>query len=329
MARIAIIGSGVVGQATGKSLAKQGHLIIFSDTDPAKLKKLSQEGYQTSAPEALEKEQIDIFFISVSTPTEEGKGIRLDFVEAAAKTLGSGALRRLNTYSIVVVKSTLPPGTTSHLVIPILERYSGKHAGKDFGVVFEPEFLREKTALEDALAPRLIVIGSDDPHAAHVLEWVRLPYRRPIIHTNIEEAELEKYIHNLYNATKISFFNEMRFVSEKLDVDAEKVFGLVSETAEASWNRLYGTRDFGPFDGMCLPKDTSAFLRFAKEKMFLDLPLLQAVITVNEITSAKKKAPKKILPSFLSLTVSPHKALKNPAESRHQDKKAHKVLKSA
>lgn len=294
MASIAIIGSGFVGTAIGKTLAKQGHSVLFSDINEQKIASLIKEGYRAGKPEQLESEPIDVFFVTIQTPMREDGSVELHYLEEGVKTIARGALRHLHTYPIVVIKSTVPPGTVTKLLIPLMERHSGKHVGHDFGVAFEPEYLRERIALEDAESPRLIVIGSADSHAASVLEWLRLPFHRPIVHMRTEEAEMQKYVHNIWNATKISFFNEMRSVTEELDLDADKIFSLVSETAEASWNHRYGTRDFGPFDGSCLPKDTAGFLHWSKNTLSHPLPLLEATIAVNKMTEQKwrdKKRP--------------------------------------
>ena len=172
-------------------------------------------------------------------------------------------------------------GTTEEVVIPILEEYSGKNAGRDFGICANPEYLRERCAEEDFSNPWIVVIGELDKRSGDLLQevyhWVDCPiYRIPI-----KEAEMQKFVHNLFNANKISFFNEMRLVCQQLGLDCEKIFPLVAQSAEAIWNPLYGTRDLGPFGGSCLPKDTIAFLSWAK-KRGMEIPLVDAVLKVNE-----------------------------------------------
>lgn len=306
MASIAIIGSGFVGQANGKVLAQQGHRVLFVDIDASKLAQLKEDGYRTRTPEEIKKEEhIDICFVAVPTPTVGGK-IQLTAIREAARDL-AGLLSHLGTYPIVVLKSTVPPGTTRDIVIPILEQYSGKKAGDDFGIVFEPEYLRQATALEDAKTPRMITIGSLDKRTGDVIAWLRAPFHRPIRHVSIEAAELQKYVHNLFNANKTSFFNEMREIGEMLHIeDIDTVFDITMETAEAAWNPRYGIRNFGPFDGACLPKDTAAFLRFAQEKLHAEMPLLAAVIRVNERLAEKRQ--KKALPPIL-LAPPPHRQI--------------------
>jgi UDPglucose 6-dehydrogenase len=282
MASIAIIGSGFVGQANGKVLAQQGHRVLFADINPAKLAQLREEGYRTRTLEEIKKEEhIDICLVAVPTPTV-GEEVQLIAIKEAAQYLG-GLLSSLNNYPIIILKSTVPPGTTRSVFIPILEEYSRKRSGYDFGVVFEPEYLRQVTSLEDAQMPRAITIGSFDQQTASVVAWLRAPFHCPVHHVSPEAAELQKYVHNLYNATKISFFNEMRRIGKLLNIeDTDKIFEVTAQTAEASWNPRYGVRDFGPFGGTCLPKDTSGFLHFSREVLHTDMPLLSATIEVND-----------------------------------------------
>lgn len=288
MASIAIIGSGFVGQANGKVLASQGHNVFFADIDKEKIAKLKQENYQALTPEELAKERhIDIFFIAVQTPTINGR-VQLNFIQQAAQHLGS-LLAYMDAYPIVVTKSTVPPGTISRLIIPTLENFSGKKAGYDFGVAMEPEYLRERVAFEDARSPRIILIGSSDKHSGHIIEWLRAPFKCPIVHVSIEEAEFQKYVHNLWNANKISFFNEMRTICEKTAIDCDKVFPAVTQSAEGFWNPMYGLKDMGPFGGTCLPKDTSGFLTWAKDTLHINMPLLEATINVNEALIKKQQ----------------------------------------
>lgn len=292
MASIAVIGSGFVGQANGKVLATQGHSVLFIDIDPTKIAHLREEGYQaTSFAEFPSDVHVDVFFISVPTPTVEGKAY-LEHLKQAAESLGK-ILARYSTHPIIILKSTVPPGTTTNVLIPLLEQHSGKKEGVDFGVAFEPEYLREKTSLEDAAKPRFITIGSHDDHTACIVAWLRAPFHCTIKKMQTEEAEMQKYVHNLFNATKISFFNEMRQVCKELHLDDATIFEITAQTAEASWNPRYGIRDFGPYDGTCLPKDTAAFLAYAREKLGKDLPLLASVIAVNEALEQENTADMK------------------------------------
>ena len=277
---IFIVGSRLVGQATGRGLATKGFDVTFIDIDPAVVSRLRQEGHEAFEVSELQKPDADIFMLSVPTYHLAWKGNGLDSIKTASISVGNW-LSGINKYCLVVVRSTVLPGITEEIVIPILEEYSGKIAGRDFGICVNPEYLRERCAEEDFLNPWIVVIGELDKNSGNLLQelycWVNCPiYRMPI-----KEAEIQKFIHNLCNAAKISFFNEMRLVCRQMGLDCEKIFPLVAQSAEAIWNPLYGTRDLGPFGGSCLPKDTAAFLSWAKEQG-MATPLTEAVLRVNQ-----------------------------------------------
>jgi len=277
---IFIVGSGLVGQATGKGLVAKGFRVTFIDVRPAIVNQLRQQGYEAFEASEVKKTDADIFMLSVPTYSLKPGINGLDFVKEAATSIG-GWLSKTDKYCLVVVRSTVLPGTIKEIVTPILEEHSGKSAGRDFGICANPEYLRERCAEEDFLNPWLVLIGELDKRSGDLLQevyhWVDCPvYRLPI-----KEAEIQKFVHNLFNAAKISFFNEMRLVCRQMGLDCEKVFPLVAQSAEAIWNHSYGTRDLGPFAGSCLPKDTIAFLSWAKEQG-METPLVDAMLKVNE-----------------------------------------------
>lgn len=288
MTKIAVIGSGIVGTATGKGFAAKGHTVVFTDINPAALERLSGEGFATCAPAELSQQDADIFVLTISTPTKEGH-ITLDYLLSAVTDLAQGALKAKQGYCTVVVRSTVPPGTTEEKILPLLEQHSGKKVDKDFGLAMNPEYLRENRNEQDFQHPWIVIAGGHDAKALAAVEAVYQPLECPFVGVKIKEAEMEKYLHNIFNAHKISFFNEMRAVCKKVGVDADTVFRLVVQSAEASWNHAYGTRDMGPFDGSCLPKDTQAFLYWASHELQMQLPVLQADIEAN---NALKNAQK-------------------------------------
>jgi len=275
---ILIIGSGVVGQATGKGFHSKGHRVVFHDVNPSVLSRLSEKGYETC--DDYDLREFDVSMLCVSTPTRDDK-IVLDHLHSALNKLGT-RLADTSRYHLVVVRCTLLPGTAEERVIPMLEYYSGKRAGLDFGVCVNPEFLREATAEDDFVHPWLIVIGAYDQRSGKELEALYQPFEAEIAVTKIKVAEMMKYVHNLFNATKISFFNELHEVCQKLDIDSEAVNSLVVKSAEGIWNPKYGTAGGRPYGGSCLPKDTRAFRSFARKLNLNPMTLLDAVITVNE-----------------------------------------------
>lgn len=275
--RIAIIGSGVVGQATGKGFNSKGFDITFIDVNPKIVENLKNEGFNAYlASETIPQTDISIF--TVPTPTIDD-AISLEYLKNAAKDLGK-RLATMNNYHLAVVRSTVPPGTTES-IISILEEYSGKKVGKDFGVCMNPEYLREVSSVEDFANPWIVVIGEYDKKSGNTLEEIYRVFDCPIHHVSLTEAEMQKYVHNLYNASKITFFNEMRRIAKEIGVDADKIFELTTKSCEGIWNHSYGTKDFGPFGGACLPKDTQAFLAWAKSEG-LQADLLEATISVNK-----------------------------------------------
>lgn len=278
--KICIVGSGVVGQATGRGFLSHGFDVVFVDVRPEIIEQLRSEGLTAYTPSELEKLPVDyqVTIFTVSTPTRDGV-IQLQYLKQAAEDCGR-RLQKATDYHVIVVRSTVIPGTTEQMVVPAIEKFSGKKAGVDFGVCMNPEYLREKTAVEDFKNPWIIVIGQQDNRAGDVVHHIYSQYSCPIHRLSVQEAEIQKYTHNLFNAVKIGFFNEMRSICQKVGADADTIFARVAESSEGMWNPQYGIRDFGPFDGMCLPKDTQAFWAWAQTKGW-EMPQLKAAIDFN------------------------------------------------
>lgn len=279
--RIDIVGSGVVGQATGRGFLSHGHDVTFFDIRADLVDHLRQQGLTAYLTTDVPTDQLrgDISILSLPTPTEADT-INLNALAAAAQWVGQ-RLAKDNDYHVVVVRSTVVPGTTEELVMSTLERQSGKKVGRDFGLCMNPEYLREKTSDHDFLHPWLTVIGQYDSRSGDLLAEAYNGFSCPLYRITIREAEMQKYVHNLFNAVKITFFNEMRQIAQQAGVRAEDIFPLVAKSAEGMWRPEYGIQDKGPFDGMCLPKDTQAFLSWARARGW-DMPLLATAIAVNE-----------------------------------------------
>lgn len=278
---VCIVGPGVVGQATGKVFAEKGIRVGFLGVVKEQIEDLRKQGYNAFTKDEIfdRNNDFDITMFTVPTPTVKGI-INLSILEQTSIDLGK-RLKDSNKYHLVVVKSTVPPLTTEELVIPLIEKYSGKKIGKDFGACMNPEYLREVSAYKDTLNPWMTLIGEYDKKSGDMLESVYTGiFDCPLYRCEIKEAEMQKYIHNIFNAVKIAYFNEMRQIAKQIGVDSDKVFKYVSLSCEGMWNPNYGTKDKGPFDGSCLPKDTSAFLHWAKTRKY-DAALLQTVIDVN------------------------------------------------
>jgi UDPglucose 6-dehydrogenase len=287
MSHIVVIGSGVVGKATGKGFLKKGHTVTFVDVLPATLQKLNSEGLDARTIDAVDWQSADVLMVTVPTPTE-GEQISLEYVGQAAADIGK-MLKTTDKYIVAVMRSTVPPTTTEKFFTPILEQHSGKTAGVDFGVAMNPEFLRQAVAEQDFARPWITVIGSNDPKTTAILESLYKPFGALIANCSTTEAETIKYVNNIYNAVKISYFNEVHAICKQLGVDGDLVGSVVARSAESMWNPLYGTKGGVPYGGACLPKDTKAFAGFAREMGFEHL-MLDATMAVNERLQQKVPA---------------------------------------
>ncbi|MDX1657502.1 MAG: nucleotide sugar dehydrogenase [Nitriliruptorales bacterium] len=277
--RIAIIGSGVVGTATGRGFAHHGHSVQFVDIDQDRVDDLREQGHDARTTLELTDEPT-VIFLTLPTPND---GYRWDLsaMESGVRSVGR-ELATSNGFHTVVVRSTVPPGTTEGLVQPLLEDATGGSVGDAFALASNPEFLRARSAFEDFLHPRMTVIGSRSPNTRERLQELLAPFGGEL--RTFDEpatAELVKAAHNLFNAAKISFWNELWRTAKTLGIDGQAVADTVARSAEASYNPEYGIRGGAPYGGACLPKDTKGFLGFA-QTMDIDMPLLEAVDEVNE-----------------------------------------------
>src|SRR5712691_4920431 len=279
---LAIVGSGVVGTASGLGFQAKGHDIVFCDVSLERLALLRQRGLPALDAAALTGLCPDAYLISVPSPICED-GVDLSFVQSAVEAVGR-ALAGHPGWPLVVMRSTAPPGTAEDLVIPGLVSASGKEAGRDFGVCVNPEFLRAATAEADFLSPRIVVIGALDARSGRALRDIYAPWPDvPVVSTSLRTAEAMKYVANLFNATKISFFNEMHRALLVLGADPDVAFGAAAQAAEGLWNPVYGIRGGGPYGGVCLPKDTVGLLRFAENRGMGELlPVLRATVQIND-----------------------------------------------
>ncbi len=175
------------------------------------------------------------------------------------------ALAATGAMHTVVVRSTVPPSTTEDLVKPILEEVSGKKEGVGFALASNPEFLRAASAADDFRWPWMTVIGARSKRVQERLTALLAPFGGELrVFDDPATAEMIKCAHNIYNATKISFWNEMWLVCQELGIEHDDVAGTVARSAEGSFNPMYGIRGGAPYGGVCLPKDTNGFLGFAR-----------------------------------------------------------------
>jgi len=306
--RISIIGTGYVGLVTGTCLAYRGHSVTCVDLDEKKVKAINagetpiyEPGLpglliaQTStnrlrATTDLERAVLtsEVTFIAVGTPFD-GKSIDLTFIRTVASQIGA-ALRKKETYHTVVVKSTVVPGTTDRIVLPILEKESGKRAGGGFGVGMNPEFLSEGSAVQDFNNPDRIVLGGIDKRTQDKLREVYASFNEvPMLPASNSTAEMIKYASNALQATLISFSNEIgNLCSDLGDIDAVDVMAGVHlsqylrSEGSARPAPITSFLKAGPgFGGSCFPKDVKALIAHGQH-YGNEMPLLQEVIRTNE-----------------------------------------------
>jgi len=295
--KISVVGTGYVGLITGVGLAHKGHEVTCVDIIPEKVESINkgippiyEKGLESLLKDVLNKKLFtatmdlegavsgsDITLVCVGTPSNDDGSIDLKYVKKVCEDIGK-ILSKKDSYHTVVIKSTVVPGTTKGVCVPIIEKHSGKKAGDGFGVCMNPEFLREGLALEDFLNPSRHVIGSIDERSADILENIYSEFPGPIVKTDLNTAEMIKYASNLFLATKISYINEIGNLCKKLGADVFRVAEGMSLDPRISKHFLGAGIGFG---GSCLPKDSRALVAKAKEIGY-NPALLEAVLSVND-----------------------------------------------
>jgi len=292
--RIAIVGGGYVGLVTGACLADVGHDVTIIEVNPEKVEAINDARppiYESGLEDLLKKHSgknlrasssyksiasSDIVFICVGTPPKSDGSADLSFIEAASTSIGL-ALKDIASYCCVVVKSTVPPGTTEKIVRPRVLMASGL-TENDIGFAMNPEFLREGRAVQDFMHPDRIVIGSSDPRAGKLVADVYRGFSAPIIHTGLSAAEMIKYTSNAFLATKISFSNEIGNICKRLGIDVYEVMKGVGYDPRIGSLFLNAGAGFG---GSCFPKDVAALVSLARD-LGENPQLLQSVLAVND-----------------------------------------------
>jgi UDPglucose 6-dehydrogenase len=305
---ISVLGIGYVGLCTAVGFASKGYDVTASTHDTEKaakinrgsppfhepnLQKLLEEAIQTRRLKCLINQteeavlETDITFNAVGTPSRPDGSIDLQFIETSTHDLGK-ALNKKSTYHVVVIKSTVVPGTTEDLVKPILEKESKKKCGQDFGLCMNPEFLRQGSAFEDTINTDRIVIGEHDEKSGDTLENIYrdfyFPSMPPTIRTTPSTAELIKYASNSMLATKISFINTIANICGKIpSADVKTVataIGLDKRIGPLFLNAGLG------YGGSCFPKDVKALIAYSKNLGYR-LKLLECVESVNKTQPLK------------------------------------------
>ena len=298
MSSVSIFGLGYVGSVSAACFASMGHKVIGVDVSQTKVEMLGSG--RSPIVEAKMNEMVaaankachlhatidpiaailnsDVSFICVGTPSLRNGKLDLSHIEKVASEIGA-ALRQKRSHHAVVLRSTVLPGTTESVLLPILERESGKSSGTDFTVCYNPEFMREGSAVADFLEPPYTILGSRDPQHLEPLRELYEQTPGRVFETSIPVAEMVKYLSNAYHAVKVVFANEVGTIAKHLGVDAEAVTEIFTSDTRLNISPAYLSPGFA-FGGSCLPKDVRALTYRAKE-LDLRLPLLESLLPSN------------------------------------------------
>ncbi len=296
--RVSVFGLGYVGAVSASCLSADGHQVIGVDKNKTKvdlinggrapiieagIDALIQQGVAkgdlratTDGVEAVHAS--DLTLVCVGTPSESNGSLNLQHVRNVCTDIGS-ALAKLDRYHAVVIRSTVLPGTMREVVIPALEAASGKKAGKDFGICFNPEFLREGTAVKDYYQPPKTVVGESDARAGDQLLGLYAGLQGPVIRTSLETAEMVKYVDNTWHALKVGFANEIGSVCKPLGIDSVEVMQIFCQDTKLNISPYYLRPGFA-FGGSCLPKDVRA-LRYKAKTLDVEVPILDSILPSN------------------------------------------------
>ena len=298
--KISVLGLGYVGAVSAGCLAKDGHEVIGVDPERTKVDLINAGrapiiekdigeiiAAQVAAGRLRATTELsdavrssDLAIVCVGTPSQPNGGIDLSYVRRVCEQIG----RTLATHEgapVVVMRSTMLPGTMRDVVIPTLEAHSGKRAGEEFGVCINPEFLREGTAVHDYYHPPKTVIGEVNRASGDLLAALYAGMPAPMIRTDIETAEMVKYADNAWHALKVGFANEIGNLCKALNVDAHRVMDIFCQDRKLNLSPYYLKPGFA-FGGSCLPKDVRALLYKAKT-LDLALPILAAILPSNQL----------------------------------------------
>ena len=298
--KLSIFGLGYVGCVSAACFAKEGHDVLGVDVNPTKVEIVNrgespivESGMSelvkemvsskslratTNTQEAIDKSELSL--ICVGTPSNANGSLDLNYVERVCQEIGV-ALKHKESRHVVVIRSTMLPGTIENVVVPALEGFSGKKVGKDFGVCINPEFLREGTSLKDFYAPPFTLIGADDEPAANAVRQLYANIDAPVFVTPVKTAEMVKYVCNCFHALKISFANEVGNICKGLGIDSHEVMDVVCQDTKLNLSSYYLKPGFA-FGGSCLPKDLRA-INYKARQLDVEVPVLASMLPSNRL----------------------------------------------
>lgn len=298
--RISIFGLGYVGSVSMVCLARDGHDLVGVDVDQSKLdlirsgrSPIVEEGIQELTKQVVADGRVtltdeskraiattDLSFVCVGTPASPNGNQDLTAILRLSEQIGV-ALSAKTSHHVIVIRSTVRPGTVEEMIKPILEQHSGKLTGRDFSLCFQPEFLREGSSIKDYDRPPFTVVGASDDRGVTALRELFGHLPCEFLATSVRTAEMLKYACNAFHAVKVAFANEIGRISQAVEVDPHEVMRLVCLDKQLNISPAYLRPGFA-FGGSCLPKDLKALLYLAKTGD-VNLPLLGAVLPSNRV----------------------------------------------
>jgi len=297
--KISIFGMGYVGIVSATCLASDGHSVVGVDPNQSKVDLINvgrapivekdlgpllavavESGLISARTDAVGAvDATDISFICVGTPSQENGSLDLQYVEKVCDEIGK-AIAGKDSFHVVVVRSTMLPGSMRDVVIPTLELSSGKVAGEGFGICINPEFLREGTAISDYNNPPKTVIGEVDKRSGNLLEELYSDLSAPLIRTDISTAEMVKYTDNVWHALKVSFANDIGNLCKLIGIDGHEVMDIFCQDSKLNLSPTYLKPGFA-FGGSCLPKDVRALNHKAKS-LDLEMSIIGNILVANQ-----------------------------------------------
>jgi GDP-mannose 6-dehydrogenase len=298
--RLSIFGLGYVGCVSAACFAKEGHDVIGVDVNSTKVEIVSsgkspiiEAGLDSLIAEMVSAGRLkattdtvravqssEASLVCVGTPSNANGSLDLSYVKRVCQEIGA-ALKQKCSPHIVVIRSTMLPGTIESVVVPALEEYSGLKAESGFGVCINPEFLREGSSISDFYAPPLTLIGADDEKTANTVRHLYAGIDAAVVVTSLKSAEMIKYVSNCFHALKVSFANEIGNICKGLGIDSHEVMKIFCRDTKLNISPYYLKPGFA-FGGSCLPKDLRA-MNYKAKQLDVETPILSAILPSNRL----------------------------------------------